>query len=252
MHFNLIAAALLATVSVKAAPTQPHLAQAWTALSTGDGEPGATGKESYIYCPGKKASDDCIKAHVWDYGADNCQKFEVDRGFGSPYSGTYLVKCDAVDCCKEEQQNGGSIPDVKKWDIGMGKSILSKDTVTYGGNVQTEELYNKTVQADLWKEEFNLPFTRKYKVDYDYYVSEQGSDVITHRIEYGVTNTTSGLILYGDFKVVHNLTEFASIFEPPVQCLKRNVLKCSSKHVKNVYKKHFKHEAAVRGYFDEE
>ena len=31
------------------APVQPHLAQAWQAESTGDGEKGMTGLESYIY-----------------------------------------------------------------------------------------------------------------------------------------------------------------------------------------------------------
>lgn len=241
-------AALHASSAAADPPSQPHLAQAWTAMSTGDGEPNQTGKESYIYCPSKKTSDDCIQAHVWDYGADTCQKFEVNRGYGSKWSGTYLVKCDAVNCCTEDDTQG-ELPDIKMWDIGMGKSIITHDTVTYGGNVQTQELYNKTVQADLWEETFNLPFTKE-KVTYNYYVSGQGSDIITHRIDYGVTNTTAGTILYGDFKVIHNLTDFASVFEPPQECLKPNVLKCPSSHVKKVYKKYFKHEAAIRGYFD--
>lgn len=47
-------AALPYTLSLGAAvhetaPPVPHLAQAWVAMSSGDGLPGATGKESYLY-----------------------------------------------------------------------------------------------------------------------------------------------------------------------------------------------------------
>ena len=57
---------------------------------------GKTGVEHYIYCPDKESSDDCIKAHVWDYGAGVCQKFEIDRGFHSKYTGTYLVSINFI------------------------------------------------------------------------------------------------------------------------------------------------------------
>merc|ERR1712118_240814 len=58
--------------------------------------------------------------HVFDYGADNCIKYEVNMGLKSKYTGTYYVKCDSVDCCKDDSPDG-DVPDVKKWDIGQAK-----------------------------------------------------------------------------------------------------------------------------------
>merc|ERR1711934_258658 len=98
-------------------PSIPHLAQAWVAQSSGDGEPGQIGKESYLYEGCKKPSDDCMNAHIFDYGASNCIKVEIDAGFKSQFSGTWLLKCDAVNCCYDGQRNREP-PDVKKWDIG--------------------------------------------------------------------------------------------------------------------------------------
>merc|ERR1712070_410223 len=65
----------------------PHLAQAWQALSSGDGLPNQVGPESYIYedCPGKHGgslfTETCMSGHVFDYGADNCIKYEVNMGY---------------------------------------------------------------------------------------------------------------------------------------------------------------------------
>ena len=230
--------------------TPPHLSQAWVALSTGDGEPGATGKESYLYEDCKESSDTCVKAHVWDYGANNCIKFEVDRGFSSKYSGTFYVACDAVDCCKSAGTEG-PIPDIKKWDIGQAGALL-QDKVTYLGKKDTTELGGNPVKsADAWFEQFDLPFTTR-KINYTYYVTESGDDVITHRINYGGGDSKStGNILYGDFQVQKNISSFRNVFEPPAACLKNNVLTCSQKKVKAWNKKYFKHAAARNGWFDE-
>ena len=46
-------------------PTPPHLAQAWIAESTGDGLPGKTGKESYIYEDCRVPSPTCLRGHIW-------------------------------------------------------------------------------------------------------------------------------------------------------------------------------------------
>jgi len=106
----LLATLLTAFVTAHDAAGPPHLSQAWVANSIGDGLPGQAGKESYIYEGCKKTSDTCMNGHVFDYGANNCIKYEVDRGFDSKYSGTYYVSCDAVDCCK----SGNGLPDLKK------------------------------------------------------------------------------------------------------------------------------------------
>ena len=53
-------------------PAVPHLSQAWVAQSSGDGEPGETGKETYLYEECHQAgggSDSCLQAHIFDYGA---------------------------------------------------------------------------------------------------------------------------------------------------------------------------------------
>lgn len=225
------------------AEDHPHLAQAWVAQSSGDGLPGQTGKESYLYCLDKEASDTCIKAHVFDYGADTCVKYEIDRGVKSEYSGTFYVKCDAVDCCVGGDA-GNRIPDVKQWDIGNGGLL---DKVTYLGKQDTTELNDAVVKdADVYSDKFHLPFT-KVGVNYTYFVTESNNDTITHRIDYSAPGA-SGSILYGDFQVQHDIESFRSVFVPPAACLKPNTLKCSDNKVREWNQKYFKHEAARRGW----
>merc|ERR1711990_503844 len=147
MKRALLALALVAAASglaIKpAAPTAPHLAQAWVAQSSGDGEPGKIGKESYLYedCKHKGGeSDNCKQAHIFDYGADNCIKLEINAGFKSAATGTWYVKCDAVDCCYDGDND---VPDIKKWDIakpGWNKKIA------YLGKHDTTAL-NETVKG---------------------------------------------------------------------------------------------------------
>lgn len=209
-------------------------------MSTGDGLQGETGQESYIFEDCKEQSDTCMNGHVWNYGADTCIKYEVNRGFKSRFSGTYYVSCDSVDCCTEGKDE---IPNVKKWDIGQAGALL-KDKITYLGKEDTTGLNNTPVKgADTWFEEFDVPFT-KLKANYTYYVTVSGKDVTTHRIEFGVTGQTAGTILYGDFKVQHNLTQFRSVFEPPAACLKPNTLTCADAQMKKWDQKYFSKGAA--------
>merc|ERR1711990_812230 len=150
---------VLIASGVSAQVDHPHLAQAWVAMSSGDGEQGMTGKESYLYedCQPKGAtSDTCVQAHIFDYGANTCIKYEVNRGFDSKYSGTYYVKCDAVDCCVKDKDQ---LPDLKKWDIGQAGPIL-QDKVVHLGNRSIQDLNNNTILADAWYETFDLPFTK--------------------------------------------------------------------------------------------
>merc|ERR1719258_565948 len=97
------------------AQAPPHLSQAWQANSIGDGSPDyGTGLESYIYedCGHpSRTSETCMHGHVFDYGATNCVKYEVDMGVDSLYTGTFYVACDAVDCCKGGEA-GDEDPDI--------------------------------------------------------------------------------------------------------------------------------------------
>lgn len=229
--------------------TNPHLAQAWTAQSSGDGLPGQIGKESYLFCDEKHLDEDCIRAHIWDYGA-SCTKYEINGGFKFPYTGTFYVNCDAVDCCASSDED---YPDVKMWDIGQGGSWIMSDKVTYEGKSDCTELNNVQVKdADKYVETMKLPFT-KVGINYTYFITQSGNDTISHRIDYfGGSNQSSGAILYGDFQVQHDLDTFRKVFQPPAACLKPNTLTCDDDKVKEWNMKHFKHTAAERGYFAEE
>jgi hypothetical protein len=211
--------ALASTVVSAGALTQddhPHLAQAWQALSSGNGLPDTVGLESYIYEDGCKKSDTCMKAHVFDYGADNCIKFEVDAGFHSKYSGTYYVKCDGVNCCKDQQY-----PDVKQWDIGLGK----RSTITHMEATDLDDLDGHVAGADTWREDIKVFGAN---ISYTYYVTQSGDDIISHAIDYTAPGTSPGRILYGNFTVKHadELDAFREVFRAPDECLKNNVLTC--------------------------
>jgi len=231
-------------------PDQPHLAQAWTALSSGDGLPGQTGTEHYIYERDVDKSVGALNGHVFDYG-DSCKKIELDAGFKYPskdfVSGTYLIKCDAVDCCYEGD-GVGQPPDVKKWDIN--KANWMRQTKYMGLN-DTTELNDKPVkQAEHWQEKDKLPFTKGLAVTYDYYITRSipgsNSDIISHRIDFsypGQNNSESqGSILYGNFEVQHNVTAFRNMFKVPPECQKNNLMKCADGHAS----KYFKHTHAMR------
>merc|ERR1712159_201404 len=228
-------------------PTLPHLASAWQAESTGDGLPGQTGLESYLYQPGSE-KDGSMRAHKWDYGADNCIKYQVDNGFRGAWTGTFYVACDAVDCCKDGDE---PVPDLKEWDIPPSKGLTK---VGFGGFKDTTELNNKPVKhAEQWNQDTHIPFS-KVGVNYSYYITRETNgnqtDVITHRIDYGAPKIQPGSILYGNFTVIHadKIEDFKKTFQPPPACLKNNVLTCADKKVKEWNTKYFKHAAAERGW----
>ena len=226
--------------------TPPHLSQAWQAESTGDGLPKEIGKESYIYEGCKERTDTCMNGHVFDYGAQ-CIKYEVDRGYSSRYSGTYYVNCHSVDCCTKAKSGPEKIPTVKKWDIGMAGKLF-RDQIVYLGKKDTTELNNKPVKgADTWLETFTIPFGH-VPVNYTYYITGNGTDVITHRIDFGAPGKGGvGSILYGNFQIQKNLTAFRGVFEPPAACLKRNVLTCPKEKVNEWEEKYFKRSLVSSG-----
>lgn len=222
-------------------PTAPHLAQAWIAESTGDGEPDAIGKESYLYedCP-KGESDDCLQGHIFDYGT-SCKKLEINAGFKSDNSGTYLINCDAVDCCYEGDQQGDPA-DVKQWDIyhSNGRWNPTHPVVSYLGKQRTTELYNKSVVADAWRETIHLPFAKKATINYTYYVTVNSSDVISHRIDFQ-SPAVDGSILYGNFQVQHDIAQFRKTFVVPPECQHNNILSCNTGTVERLAKKFHPH-----------
>lgn len=235
----------LLVAPVQGAPDQPHLVQAWSALSTGDGLPGQIGMEHYIYTRDvdKKLG---INGHVWDYGA-SCKKMEIDVGFKYPdkrfISGQYYLNCDAVACCYGGDEY--SPPDVKKWDIDV--SNLMRKTAFKGFNDTTELNDNPVKQAEHWNEIIKLPFTKGTAVTYDYYITRSEPDIISHRIDYSAPGAAPGSILYGNFTVQRNTSatsSFAENFIVPPQCLTGQIFACDPGKVAKWDRTYFKHSFA--------
>jgi hypothetical protein len=227
--FRFAVACTLATAEAQG--DHPHLSQAWQALSSGDGLPDTVGFESYIYedCPGKHGgslfTEDCMSGHVFDYGADNCIKFEVNMGLKSKYTGTYYVKCDSVDCCKDTSQ---AAPSIKQWDIGQNK----KSAITHMEATDLDDLDGHVAGADTWNEFINA--FGAFSVNYTYYITQsENGDVISHAIDYSAPGASPGRILYGNFTAKHadELDAFREVFKAPAACLKNNVLHCNDNHV---------------------
>merc|ERR1712100_238118 len=162
-------------------------------------------------------TETCMSGHVFDYGADNCVKYEVIMGVHSKYTGTYYVKCDAVDCCKDARIQGP--PDVKQWDIGQAK----KSTITHLDATDLDDLDCHVAGADTWLEDISA---FKAHVKYTYYISQNDNgDVISHAIDYSAPGAPPGRILYGNFTVQHDLEEFRKTFHVPSSCT-GNVMTC--------------------------
>lgn len=190
--------------SQAADPTQPHLAQAWSAYSQGDGEPGAIGQDSYIYTDDPAYKKGGVRGHWFKY--DDCQKLELNQWKPKLIEKAFYFSCDSINCCYK--------PDtiVKKWDF---HSFFAN--VSFAGYVNTTELHElPVVGAERWVETDKIPFG---KASYEYFITRQGEDIITHRINYGGSGVNPGSILYGNFSVQHDVTEFAKTFaEPTMDC----------------------------------
>merc|ERR1719316_1515005 len=132
-------------------------------------------------------------------------------GVHSPYSGTYYVKCDAVDCCTADE-----IPSLKQWDIGQAK----KSEITHMEATDLDDLDGHVTGADTWLEDISA-FAAHVK--YTYYITQaDNGDVISHAIDYEAPGTSPGRILYGNFTVKHadELAAFREVFKAPEACLK--------------------------------
>lgn len=231
-------ALILLTVPAAAQqPVQPHLAQAWTAMSSGNGLKDQIGKESYLI-----SADNKFKAHKYEYPQAGCTKISLhDPTQLHHISGgerNYYLGCDAVNCCYSDFS-------MKTWDIPKSGLFTSVEFVGYE---DTTELNDKPVKhAEHWKQRSMLP--GKVGIGYEYFVHRaNNSDVISHRIDYNVTGAKvpAGSILYGDFEVQHDSDTFRQIFAPPAECLKPNLMQCPQQQVDAWEKQHFKLDYMAR------
>jgi hypothetical protein len=233
---------VMVAAAAAADPQQPHLAQAWQALSSGDGLPGQVGLESYLFL---EENEGDFQGHVWDYG-ESCKKFEINSHYKSPehsdfQSGTWYYKCNVVDCCfhgKSGEYKPGpiDIPDVKQWDISTAGR--------FDGFKDTTELYDNVIPgAEQWSEKHHL-----MNVNYSYHLHrEDNGDVISHRIDYQAVGATPGSILYGNFTVQHDIDAFkTAFFTLPASCQAGTVRGCGDEQVDQIERKYFKHSSWLR------
>lgn len=244
-----LAFAVAATALASEAPQQPHLAQAWTAQSVGDGQPGLVGTEHYIYEDLRSSDPKVLQGHIFDYGA-SCKKIELktkgDYSKTSNFlSGTFYINCDSVSCCYDGTPSGKR-PDVKQWDIAKPGFLRS---VKFVGTEDTTELGNKTVMAaEHWQEVDKIPFAKGLNATYDYFITRNGADIISHRIDYKAAGQM-GSILYGDFQVQHNVSAFRNTFQVPDVCYPQgskrgHALACDGAKMEQWEKKYFRRGAA--------
>merc|ERR1712216_147757 len=251
--FRTLSIAAVVAAAEADAPVRPHLAQAWTALSEGDGLPGQVGLEHYIY---EDAGDKyALQGHIWDYGAA-CKKIELNTPTGyigkeTNYNwGTYYLNCDGLDCCYGGKPHGAYAerPDVKQWDIHNPSLIAS---VEFKGIEDTTELNDNPVKAaEHWHETDKLPLTAGLNVSYHHYITRNNADVVSHRIHYLAPGAPPGDILYGNFTIIHNVTAFRETFKIPDKCYpqgsgKGHALNCHDAKVQEWESKYFKHSHAM-------
>jgi hypothetical protein len=211
-------------------PERPHLAQAWTARSVGDGEPDTVGQESYLNMQEKWG-------HIYDYGTDGGKIVRCGKDFtGTPDCTAYYLKLYGPNCC---YCKGATF---KEWDIHH--KPVDGITSYWKGYNDTTELDDKPVAgAEQWHEDDTL-FKKLKLASYDYFIHrENNSDVISHRIDF-VAAAVQGSILYGDFQVQHDPEAFSSAWDLPPQCV-GNILDCHCDDTDEVHQKYFKHEYAL-------
>lgn len=154
-----------------------------------------------------------MRAHLYDYGP-SCRKLTINQWLPleKRQERSYYMKCEALNCCYKDADI------MKKWDL-HDTHLLQPVKIKYMGMQNTTGLDNVTVLAERWHEDDTVAFGVAH-VSYDYFITREGEDVITHRIDYGASKIEPGAILYADFQVQHNLTEFEQVFQISDECQK--------------------------------
>lgn len=254
---SIIAMAVVAGVALAVQPERPHLAQAWTALSKGDGLPNTVGLEHYIY--EDKGPEGALQGHIFDYGA-SCKKIELNTPSGfigdktNYLWGTFYINCDAVDCCYGGRKTGRypQRPDVKQWDIHNPNPITGVKVEFKGFTDNITELNDHPVKgAEHWHEQDKLHF-KGMTVNYHHYITRNNADILSHRIDFDAPGA-QGSIVYGNFTVIHNLTAHRELFKIPDMCYPQgsgraggHALNCNGAKVEEWERKYFKHSYALR------
>jgi len=218
--------AALVTLAAAQDPQRPHLSQAWSAQSIGDGMPGVAGQEHYLFV-GNEAH------HLWDYGAQG-QKLWTCTNQADCI--VYYLKLNGPNCCYCDQ-----VDKPKEWDLQKDNFFTHTKFVAYE---DTTELNDNPVKgAEHWAESSILP--KVLTVTYDYFLHrEANGDVISHRINFNTSVGQEGSILYGDFQVAHDIDAHRQKFAKPDVC-SGNILDCCD-NMDKLDEKYDFHSFAVR------
>ena len=201
----------------------PSLPNLWKAETIEPGAPGGgKGVESYLF--NDKPSSDSPSA-MWSNYTDCQRLIYIESG---SYAKRYLLGCDAVNCCWEEQSGNQvefQIPNVHY-------SIPSKSVDVYHQKANVTN-FGEIVEADEWSWSWKVKDVlsqdwRAYTVDCDDCVG--GVQLIQWQSR--AMESEWFPVEFKNYKGYDASTEegieFASAFEVPAICQKNNLLECPS------------------------
>lgn len=193
----------------------PTLPTMW--VSETNDPPMGDGLESYYFID--KPTADQPSAMWSNYTTPECRRLIWSVGVSQT---RYLLKCDAVDCCKEE----GSGNQVEFQIPNVHPAVLAKN-FTHTPNVTLLNTYGTTLTGlDMWHWEFGPE-------KWDVYTSACASCVNKVRLHrwYVQAFTEQVAIDFVNFTGIpeSGRTEFKSGFYVPDQCKPDNVLRCDDK-----------------------
>jgi len=152
---QLAAAVLVASFGTSLAQ-HPVLPTQWTATVQEDGVGVAYESENFA---GREQSASNPSAKWTNLTDGSCQRLIYARGTGPVRDRRYLFKCDAVNCCYEEDKNDGpieyQIPNTKR---STPVESLGKQTISlFDGS---------SVSADTWRWNFSIPLPKVGSIEY--------------------------------------------------------------------------------------
>ncbi len=209
----LIVAAIVAAVS---AASHPTLSTMW--ISTTNEPQVGVGIESYLFVDNPTPQN---PSTMWS-NYTGCQRLLYADGTVSG-SNRYLLGCDAVDCCYEQQDGNQveyQIPNVHP-EVLAPVSSLGKQTIT---------VFGANVTCDAWHWSFFLENVTVYTLG-------SGSDVRTVRWAASAAGQIYNLDFASDYKNIpeSQRAQFAATFAIPQVC-QGNILQCDDARKKGLLK----------------
>lgn len=190
--------------------SHPVLPTRWISTTKEPGAPGdGVGLEAYKFVD-KPTPDN--PSGIWSNYTGCSRLILINNNYDAK---RYLLGCDAVDCCTEEQDGNHvefQIPNVhtnfRKIDVKQGSETIN--------------VFGKDVETDTWA----WKFVGQNWTAYTTYDKEQNP--ILHRWETGVLDVLDVSIDFKDFTSIkkEEETEFDNLFRVPEVCLSSTVRDC--------------------------